>query len=196
MKTAKRTNLPEDWRRARELKHICVKSLKQAKRDFITDNLKDPSQDPKKFWEIVNSILPNSGNKKVVDLIDKDTGSPIHPENVAEYVNEFFTGIGPKLASKFTDPSANDMQINLRNKVFCLGLSLDQNTKTCLSSCTSSFNKMFSTRLNREPFLKHGSALKLSPSTRVVMPLMLRITDQSPCYLYQGNYWNKLCIRG
>ena len=102
-----------------------------------------------------HSILPNSENKKVVNLIDKDTGSPIHPENVAEYVNEFFTGIGPKLASKFTDPwAANDMVRNV-NTMGLFNVTEAEVIDLCKSICVtkSSALDFLSTRILKHAFL-------------------------------------------
>ena len=42
----------------------------------------------KKFWKNIQSVIPNrNGSKAALDLIDKDTNTPIQSENTAYFIN-------------------------------------------------------------------------------------------------------------
>ena len=63
------------------------------------------TNDPKKFWENVASILPsNSSSSNFIKLKDQISQEIISEEKTSEYINNFFSGIGDKLASKMNEP--------------------------------------------------------------------------------------------
>ena len=100
-KKAKRSNKDEDWARARTLKHLVKNTLKNAKRDFILNNLND-KKDAKKFWKTINSVLPNAESKQLINLVD-DNNDIIPLEKSAESINKFFTNVGNNLATQFDE---------------------------------------------------------------------------------------------
>ena len=86
LRHAKRTGKEDDWARARRVRNMVGRG------------------DPKKIWRTIGSILPNGKkDKEGIWLRDEGTGKEIKPDGVPAFINEFFTGIGPKLASKFND---------------------------------------------------------------------------------------------
>ena len=77
--------------------------VKQAKEEFIKENLDDNNNDAKKCWEHVNNLLPKKNLNSTISIVDsKDL--PIDQENVADFINSYFINIGEKLAEKF-DPN-------------------------------------------------------------------------------------------
>ena len=50
-KKAKRTNNVEDWRQAKIARNLTKKTLKNAKADFIKENLERNKGDSKRFWD-------------------------------------------------------------------------------------------------------------------------------------------------
>ena len=100
---AKKSRLPDDLLAAREARNLANKMVKQAKEDFIKDNFENDSNDPKNIWQHINSLLPKKVNNNTINLVD-DSDDPIHQEDVANYINDFFINIGEKLAEKF-DPT-------------------------------------------------------------------------------------------
>lgn len=53
---------------------------------------------------MLNRIMPtgkdqSSTQNDLIELVNKE-GSPVKMENTANYINQFFTGVGAKLASK------------------------------------------------------------------------------------------------
>ena len=58
--------------------------------------------DPKRFWKEINKIW--KGDDVHIDIALKDhDGRLIPPGELPTYVNEFYCGIGPKLAAEFPD---------------------------------------------------------------------------------------------
>ena len=97
---AKRTKLPEDLQAARKARNSANKMVKQAKEDFIKENLEDNNNNAKKFWEHINKLLPKKTANNTINIIDENN-LPITKENVANYINTYFVGIGEELARKF-----------------------------------------------------------------------------------------------
>ena len=78
--------------------------LKKAKQSFVVDEINHNIDDAKKFWAAMKNLVPSKGKKsRVINLVDIH-GVEIAQEEAADYVNKYFTGIGPKLAEKLVDP--------------------------------------------------------------------------------------------
>ena len=57
----------------------------------------------KEFWKNIQNVIPNHkrGNKAPFDLYDKDTNTPVASENTANFINNFFINIGPRLVQQY-----------------------------------------------------------------------------------------------
>ena len=72
---------------------------------FIKNELNNHFNDPKKFWDNVTSILPsNTAGSNYIRLRNKDTNDIIEDDKTSEFINDFFSEIGDKLASKINAP--------------------------------------------------------------------------------------------
>ena len=104
LRVAKRTGKAEDFIQAKLARNQVGRLIQQAKADFLMDQQRELADDPKKFWRVIKSIVPDKKAKlsKIV-LIDKPDGEPdfeIDNSTVANHINQFFINIGPKLAAK------------------------------------------------------------------------------------------------
>ena len=55
--------------------------------------------DSKKFWRNIHDIWPNKKTTTpTITLFDQTTKIEIKQEDTADYINRFFTGIGPTFA--------------------------------------------------------------------------------------------------
>ena len=70
-------------------------SIRRAKKDFLQEEL---VRDEKN-----NYLLPIKGNGNTTRLIDKENNAVVNEASLPDFVNPFFTNIGPKLASHFPD---------------------------------------------------------------------------------------------
>ena len=102
LKKAKKTGKSEDWKVARRLRNDCLKEVRSAKSNFIREELNTNWNDSKKFWQQINTILPKNANSSYIKLIDNDM--PVETGNVSNFINEYFSNIGSKLAESMREP--------------------------------------------------------------------------------------------
>ena len=81
----------------------CIKELKgqvtkmtgqklKARADFVKENIKKHEKDPNIFWKEMQEISPGKKKKSnIFNLTDRETGRKISEENMANYINEFFS---------------------------------------------------------------------------------------------------------
>ena len=82
---------------------VHVKIIDMAKKNYFEDEYLASKGDPKRFWRNINSIIPNSKSKTShINLINENK-EDIDPDKVSDYINTFFTNIGPNLASKYSE---------------------------------------------------------------------------------------------
>ena len=79
-----------------------------SQRDFIHMNVnylktqqETHKSDPKKFWKTISSIFPNNkASQSTIWLKDEGSKSTIAQREIPDYMNSFFTNVGPNLAKK------------------------------------------------------------------------------------------------
>ena len=99
---AKRTNKPEDWARARKIRNDSNLWAKKAKSEYIKNQLDNNLNDHKNLWRSIKNIIPNQTQQsQYISLIDEISNLTVPDELTANYINEHFATIGPKLAQHF-----------------------------------------------------------------------------------------------
>ena len=88
-----------EMRRMRNLVNIAVKN---ARADYIRDQLETHKNDPKKFWKELNAIIPNKKSSSTQNFNNiKDENSNIISQNdLPDNINSFFANIGIVLDRK------------------------------------------------------------------------------------------------
>ena len=106
LKKAKKKKDPELWKNAKRLRNNCTKRLRDARAEFIKDRLDQNMGDSKKFWKNIQEVIPNkkSNNRNIFNLLDNSTKEMIESENTADFINDYFTNIGPNLAKDLRKP--------------------------------------------------------------------------------------------
>ena len=63
-------------------------------------------RDSKKFWKNIQEVIPNkkSNNGNIFNLLDNSTNEMIDSNNTADFINDYFTNIGPNLARNLNKP--------------------------------------------------------------------------------------------
>lgn len=97
--TAYTTNNPNDLIIAKNLRTSTKRDLRNARADFIQNNLKNKADNPRKFWEEINTLIKNTRKANKIELIDND-GNRVDKDKTPDFINNFFSSIGPTLASK------------------------------------------------------------------------------------------------
>ena len=109
LRTAKRTKKKVDWDNARTLRNECLSKIRKAKCEFVNNELNNNQNDSRKSWKNIHDIWRNkiSSSSKIL-LVDATTGNEIPPDDTANNINKFFTGIGPNLSKDMNDPWVYD----------------------------------------------------------------------------------------
>ena len=91
----------------------------------------------KETWRTLNSILGRNKKTKLPDFFNDKTGNKLkYPADIANNFNDFFTNIGPSLASKISPPD-NDFVSPLTNLDVKDSILLNQTTPLEISDITS-----------------------------------------------------------
>ena len=110
----------------------CTKRLRDARADYIKENLEINLGNQKKFWKNIQNVIPlskkaNIGNFKQTD---QDSGIDIDENDTAQYINDFFVNIGPNLASKCDQPWRFDGNL-CPNNIDPIYTDVDEIIKLC-----------------------------------------------------------------
>ena len=100
-KKAKKTKNIDDVNHAKVLRNEVKTTIRRAKATFVQDYLQDEDISTKKFWEKIKYIMPSKCYQSTINLVDQETKTPVNSTEVPNFINEFFVGIGPKLALNF-----------------------------------------------------------------------------------------------
>ena len=82
----------------------CLKVVRNAKSNFIKDELNTHFNDPKKFWDKVSLALPSNSSGSNLIKLKNHNNIVISEEDTSDYINNFFSNIGKNLASKLSTP--------------------------------------------------------------------------------------------
>ena len=98
MKLACKSKLIIDKKEARTLCKIANKAVKSAKSDYLLNKLDTYKKDPKKFWQAINDILPQT-RSSAINILSED-GNTLSDQDMSEAIYNFFANVGAILASK------------------------------------------------------------------------------------------------
>ena len=98
----KKTGKSDDWKLAKRLRNDCLATIRGAKSNVIQNELNTNWNDSKKFWQHVNTILPQNSDRSLIKL--NDNGHPLDKDEVPDFINDYFSNIGPKLAETLNEP--------------------------------------------------------------------------------------------
>ena len=108
LRKAKRSGLVEDWQKAKADRNRVGRLIEPAKADFLKEQQAELANDPKKCWRLVKTIVLNKKVKmSEIALVNRDIGADginVEGAQTADFINSFFSGIGPKLAEKHKAP--------------------------------------------------------------------------------------------
>ena len=155
LRKAKRSGLERDWEEAKRVRNRVGRDLEIMRADFLKQQQQIHRADPKKFWSTVSSIIPgNRRNKSSIWLTDKEKGKEVPQEQVPDFINTFFTGIGPKLAKGHKVPWVYNGQV-IREEMGDMITNLEEVTKLCkeINPMKSSGIDNLSSRICKDAFM-------------------------------------------
>ena len=104
LKRARRTGDAFHLNFARSERNRVGKLVDKVRSDFFESEERHNRGGPKRFWHNISSIFPNNkSSKQNISLHDISKNTNIELEKTSDYINSFFTKIGPSLAKSFND---------------------------------------------------------------------------------------------
>ena len=161
LRKAKRTGRMGDWEIAKRLRNRVGRDIENLRADYLKNQQEANKGEPKNFWKVVQSVIPNHKSPSSrIWLKSSDTGIEVPPTQSANYINEFFTGIGPKLAEKH-DAEWEYFGDTVPESVGPISTNLEEVHKLCkeINPMKSSGINELSSRICRDAFLALGEQL-------------------------------------
>ena len=110
LRKARKSGKKDDWDRAKLDRNRVGRLVEGAKAEFLKEQQEELADDPKKFWRLVKSIvLSKKKSSGKIALVDKKHGDGlkdeenVEDESTADFINDFFSNIGPNLARNYTE---------------------------------------------------------------------------------------------
>ena len=99
LQIAKTTQSDEDWQAARIARNLVASLIKDAKRDYLTNEIEN-NHDPNKFWKKLHLMFPDKVTSGKIKLKDPLTHGEIDDHDIPNYANNFFTQIGSNIINE------------------------------------------------------------------------------------------------
>ena len=101
------TNHENDWLNFKTARNKVNIELRSAKKDYYSSKIAGQKINPKKAWKSINNLLGRQNKPTVVNELNVGEKNLTSPEDIAEGFNEYFSNIGPDLASKIDYSNSN-----------------------------------------------------------------------------------------
>ena len=88
-KQAKRTGDKDRWNIEKYLRNVTNSNIRQAKRDFVLNQLKQSKNNPKRFWKTIRSVIPHEG-----EILLRDGSRKLERHEVASIIKDYFINVG------------------------------------------------------------------------------------------------------
>ena len=96
-KKAKLTGDEDAWNVAKHLRNTTNYNIRQAKREFILNELKTYENDAKKFWKVIRTVVPSDkskGDELSGNIMLTDGENKVNKSDVAHFINNYFINVG------------------------------------------------------------------------------------------------------
>ena len=113
------TDDQDAWNIARHLRNLTNLNIRQAKRDFILQELKEHDNDAKKFWKVIRNVVPSNKSSPRQDILLKHDGLKLDRTEVAPYINDYFINVGKVTAEQSNPPSASASAPDSTHSSYC-----------------------------------------------------------------------------
>ena len=101
------TNLENDWLNYKTTRNKVNIELRNAKKDYYSSKIAGQKFDPKRAWKSINNLLGRQNKPTVINELILDQNNFTSPKDIAEGFNDYFSDIGPNLASKIDSSNYN-----------------------------------------------------------------------------------------
>lgn len=94
------TNLKADWMVYKQTRNKVNLEIRKAKKDYYSKRIAGQKHNPKDSWKTINNLLGRQNKPTKVNQLSMNGNNLTSSEDIAEGFNDFFSNIGPDLASK------------------------------------------------------------------------------------------------
>ena len=101
------TNLKNDWLSYQRTRNKVNIELRNAKKDYYSTKIAGDKSNPKEAWKTINSLLGRQNKPTIVNELKLGENSLTNPKDIAEGFNDYFSNIGPNLASQINTSNLN-----------------------------------------------------------------------------------------
>ena len=112
-KKAKKTGDVDMWNIAKYLRNLTNANIRHAKRDYILHELRQNENNAKKFWKIIQSVVPSKSTNTNKDILLKTGDIKINRDKVATYINDYFINVGKLDLSQTVASNSDNTTDNL-----------------------------------------------------------------------------------
>ncbi|XP_032237174.1 uncharacterized protein LOC116618025 [Nematostella vectensis] len=99
------SKLRNDWDDFKASRNKVNIALRLAKSNYYRNKIANQKNNPKEAWKTINSLLGRTKENTTVNELKFDDQSLFSQEHIAEAFNDYFSNVGPKLASSMANPS-------------------------------------------------------------------------------------------
>ena len=158
-------NNAASWEQYKQARNETNNAIKSAKRQYFLHNLELNKKNSSKTWKLINELSSRKSctNRNITEIkTDNETINSAH--EIAEVFNNFFTSIGPNLASKLS-PSNIDPESYLQPTKTTIGLDRVpcKLLKLASSIIGPSLTKIFNSCIETETFPDEWKIAKVTP---------------------------------
>ena len=107
LRRARKSKNPEEKKHARRIRNLVNHYVKQARSEYLKEQLENLKDKPKKFWNILNNII-NPNNKSNTFKLTDDLEICMGDAEAAETINKYFANIGKNLAENIILDQGDD----------------------------------------------------------------------------------------
>ena len=175
-----------DIARARAARTEIKAIIKHARSNYIKDGLEIHRHDPQKRWKQINNLIPDNENAKDINLVNEIDNLEIkNKTNVADFMNNCFTDIGPtlQLAAIINTPWAYD-GIHIQDQIPDLVTTPAEVLDLCnnIEKHKSSSISLLSTRLLNDSCAVLSYQLAFKIFTTATIPNSWNVAKVKPLY--------------
>ena len=105
---------PQNETKYKKMKIFIEKHIKKAKFQYYTKYFQQYSDDGRKQWSMINTLLNRNKKKNSIDKLILNGTSIKKPKDIAEAFNDYFRSIAENLKNEM--PSNQDLSLNSRNR--------------------------------------------------------------------------------
>ena len=106
---AQKSNSPADWKTYRDIRNQTNNTIKQVKKNYYSDTIKENRNDGKKLWKVLKSILPSKAHQTVKEIAEDDQVIS-EPKKIADCFNTYFINVGQNLAEAFNGNTSDTLE--------------------------------------------------------------------------------------